>query len=102
MNVRKSMKPLTIEEIDQITNEFYSCFCGINLFELKSDIHFVCTSFRDNTVKGFNCKYTVYVLIKEDLCVISYSPKYNLIFLLLIFRKNQYILDYRRLHINLL
>ena len=87
------MKPLTIEEIDQITNEFYSCFCGINLFELKSGIHFVCTSFRDNTVKGFNCKYTVYVLIKEDLCVISYSPKYTDFFEKLKGEKLDYILN---------
>ena len=28
MIVRKKMKRLTIEQIDQITNEFYSCFCG--------------------------------------------------------------------------
>ena len=87
------MKRLTIEQINQITNEFYSCFCGINLLELKSDIHFVCTSFRNEIVKGFNCKYTVYVLIKEDLCVISYSPKYNDFFEKLKGQKLDYIIN---------
>lgn len=76
MIVWESMKRLTIEQINQITNEFYSCFCGINLLELKNGIYFVCNNLRDDIVKGFNCKYTVYVLIKENLCVISYSPKY--------------------------
>ena len=87
------MKRLTIEQIDQITNEFYSCFCGINLLELKSDIHFVCNKFRDDIVKGFNCKYTVYVLIKEDLCVISYSQKYSDFFDKLKGEKLDYILN---------
>lgn len=28
-------------------------------------------------VKGFNCKYILQVFIKDDLSVISYSPKYT-------------------------
>lgn len=87
------MKRLTIEQIDKTTNSFYSCFCGINLLEIKSDIHFVCNSLRDDIVKGFNCRYTVYVLIKDDLCAISYSPKYTDFFDKLKGKKLDYILN---------
>lgn len=59
-----------------ITNNFYSHFCGINLSEALPGIHFVCTEERNKKVKGFGCKYTIYVLVKENLCVVSYAPQY--------------------------
>lgn len=65
-----------IREMKVITNDFYSHFCGVNLSEVSPGIHFVCTEERNKQVKGFGCKYTIYVLVKENLCVVSYAPQY--------------------------
>lgn len=70
------MARLTEREIDTITNEFYSCFCGINLSEIVSGITFVCSDSRNDEVRGFGCKYSIYVLVKEDACIVSYAPQY--------------------------
>ncbi len=70
------MARLTEREIDTITNEFYSCFCGINLSNAISGITFVCSDSRNEYVKGFDCKYSIYVLVKEDTCIVSYAPQY--------------------------
>lgn len=68
---------LTEKEIKIITNSFYSNFLGVNPLEVTKGIHFVCSEARDHEVKGFGCKYTVYILVKEDVCIISYAPKYT-------------------------
>lgn len=70
-------KKLTVGEIQDITKEFYSQFSGTSLLNLKPGIHFVCTPERDVELKGFGCKYTVYVLVNDDFVVIAYSPKYK-------------------------
>lgn len=70
------MARLTEREMDTITNEFYSCFCGINLSEAVSGISFVCSDSRNDEVRGFGCKYSIYVLVKEDACIVSYAPQY--------------------------
>ena len=70
------MARLTEREIDTITNEFYSCFCGINFSEAVSGISFVCSDSRNDEVRGFGCKYSIYVLVKEDACIVSYAPQY--------------------------
>lgn len=70
------MARLTEREIDTITNEFYSCFCGMNLSEAVSGISFVCTDSRNEEVRGFGCKYSIYILVKEDMCIVSYAPQY--------------------------
>ncbi len=70
------MAKLTLEQIDTITNAFYSCFCGINLLETDGSISFVCSDSRNDEVKGFGCKYSIYVLVKEDRCIVSYAPQY--------------------------
>ena len=64
------------KEIDKITNRFYSQFCGTDLEGLSQGTHFICTEARDQEVKGFGCKYTIYILCKENLCVVSYAPQY--------------------------
>ena len=69
------MAKLTVKEIDTITNEFYSCFCGTNVSE-ASGISFVCTDSRNEEVRGLGCKYSIYVLVKEDACIVSYAPQY--------------------------
>lgn len=74
------MPNLTNQQIDLITNAFYSNFCGINLNKITSGIHFICLNARSEKVKGFNHKYTVYILIRKATCVISYAPKYEKFF----------------------
>lgn len=70
------MKRLTEKEVNTISNKFYSNFCGTNLSKITSGIHFVCSEARDKEVRGFGCKYAIYVLIKDDACVVSYAPRY--------------------------
>ena len=41
------------------TNEFYSCFCGINISEAVNGISFVCSDSRNDEVKGFGYKYSI-------------------------------------------
>ncbi|MBQ8495900.1 MAG: GNAT family N-acetyltransferase [Clostridia bacterium] len=70
------MAKLTLKQIDTITNEFYSCFCGVNLSEAKRGVSFVCSASRNDEVRGFGCKYSIYVLVKEGDCIVSYAPQY--------------------------
>ena len=71
----RRMPRLSEKEMDAITNNFYSCFCGIHLSEAEG-ISFVCSASRNDALKGFGCKYSIYVLVKEDACIVSYAPKY--------------------------
>lgn len=70
------MAGLTEKELDRITNEFYSHFCGINISEAASGASFVCSASRNEEVRGFGCKYSIYVLVKEDVCIVSHAPQY--------------------------
>lgn len=68
---------MNAQMIESITKDYYSRFCCINLKKLKSGIHFICSSERDESLKGFGCKYTIYVFANDDFCVVSYSPKHK-------------------------
>lgn len=70
-------KKLTLKAIQNITNQFYAHFCDVDISELKQGIHFVCSAERDATLKGFGCKYTLFILVKDELCIVSYSPKHK-------------------------
>lgn len=65
---------LNIQTIQDTTKQFYSHYCGIDISELERGIHFVCSSERDVELKGFGRKYTLFIFVKDDLCVVSYSP----------------------------
>ena len=64
-------------EIKKRTYDYYSCFCGTDVSDFKQGIRFVCTDERSNILRGFGCKYSIYILCKEDACIVSYSPKYQ-------------------------
>lgn len=68
---------LSCENIKNITESFYSEFCGINVLGLSNGTYFVSSEKRDGELKGLGCKYTIYILVRDDLCVVSYSPKYK-------------------------
>ncbi|MCI9077453.1 MAG: GNAT family N-acetyltransferase [Lachnospiraceae bacterium] len=62
---------------ENITKDYYSQFCGINLTKLKYGVHFICSPERDKRLKGFGCKYTIYTFANDNLCVVSYAPKHK-------------------------
>ena len=64
-------------EIKKRTYDYYSCFCGVGVSNFEHGIQFVCTDERSRILKGFGCKYSIYILCKEDACIVSYSPKYQ-------------------------
>lgn len=64
-------------EIKKITYDYYSCFCGADISNFEHGIQFVCTDERSLILKGFGCKYSIYILCKGDACIVAYSPKYQ-------------------------
>ncbi|MEL7625817.1 MAG: GNAT family N-acetyltransferase [Anaerolineaceae bacterium] len=70
-------KTLTSEEIFETTVEYYSHFCGMNISTAKPGIHFIPTTERDLELKGYGRKITLFLLVKDDLCIVSFSPKYQ-------------------------
>lgn len=68
---------MTAYDIKGITEEYYSCFCGTRLSELGRGTHFICSAGRDEYLKAFGCKYTIWLLVKDDLLVSAYSPRYK-------------------------
>ena len=70
------MSGLTNKEIDKITNEFYSRFCGTNISEAANGVTFVCSESRNEELRGLGCKYSVFALVKDDVCIVSYAPQY--------------------------
>lgn len=71
---------MTVYDIKSITEEYYSCFCGTRLSELGRGTHFICSAGRDEYLKAFGCKYTIWLLVKDDLLVSAYSPRYKELF----------------------
>ncbi|NLB72310.1 MAG: GNAT family N-acetyltransferase [Chloroflexi bacterium] len=70
-------RKMSSEEMFETTEAYYSHFCGMNISTTKPGIHFVPTSQRDLELKGYGCKITIFVLVKDDLCIVSFSPKHQ-------------------------
>lgn len=64
---------LTSADIFNITTQYYSRFCCTDLSKLEPGVYCVCSAKRDELLKGYGCKYALYILQKEDLCVVAYS-----------------------------
>ena len=71
---------MDIQKTHDITIQFYSHFCGTDLATLAPGVHFICSEERDRFLRGLGCKYTLFLLKREDSCIISYSPKHRLFF----------------------
>ena len=56
------------------TIQYYSRFCCTDLLKLEHGVYFVCSTERNSILKGYGCKYSLYILVKDDLCVVAYSP----------------------------
>lgn len=70
-------KSLELKAIQDTTLRYYSHFCGADLAKLESGLHFICSSERDRVLKGFGCKYTLFIFVRDSASVISYSPQYH-------------------------
>ena len=70
-------KKLSLEAVGNISNQFYSHFCGDNISEAEQGIHFICSAERDEELRGLGCKYTIFILVKDGLRIVSYSPKHK-------------------------
>ena len=66
-----------MDEVAERTNRFYSHFCGADIAALQPGMHFICSAERDAVLRGLGCKYMLFVLVKDRLCVASYSPAYS-------------------------
>ena len=75
---RKKKKQL--KAIRDTTEEFYSHFVCADITKLDPGVHFVCSAERDEEVRGFGCRYGIYILVKNSLCVATYSPRHEALF----------------------
>ena len=71
-NCRKALRDTTLQ--------FYSRFVCTDLSKLEGGVHFICSPERDEEVRGFGCRYGVYILVREGLLVAAYSPRYEGLF----------------------
>ncbi len=68
---------LSKSEVHDITMRYYAHFCCTDLTKLEAGVHFICSPERDWILKGYGCKYPLFILEKGDLCVVSYSPAFQ-------------------------
>lgn len=68
---------MNISDVYHITMQYYSRFCCTDLSKLEHGVYFVCSTERDSILKGYGCKYSFYILLKDDLCVVAYSPAFR-------------------------
>ena len=71
------MAILTNKKIQEITISYYSCFTCYDLNKLNSGLTLICDDRRNETLKGYSGKFTIYALIKDDKCVVAYTSKYK-------------------------
>lgn len=65
------------EKIDKITNDFYSRFCDTDIAALEPGVHLICSRKREQEVRGFGCRYSIYALLLPEKCIVAYAPKYR-------------------------
>lgn len=68
---------LSTKKIQEITIAYYSCFTCCDLNKLNSSVTLICDDRRNETLKGYSGKFTIYCLIKDDKCVVAYASKYK-------------------------
>lgn len=69
------MRRCDIMDYMGITKKYYSKFCCINnLDDYDGKIIFICSNKRDETVKGYGCKFILYCYVTSNLAIITYNP----------------------------
>ncbi len=71
---------MTAQMAKRVTEEYYSWFCGTELSGLERGRHLVCSAGRDQYLPAYGGKFTIWILVKDGLCVGAYSPKYQALF----------------------
>lgn len=71
---------MTSQMIHDTTVEFYSKFCCIHLSQMEKQNWFVCSEERGEVLKGYGCRYTVYILVKDGRFIAAFSPEYRAVF----------------------
>ncbi|MBQ4369611.1 MAG: hypothetical protein II784_01280, partial [Oscillospiraceae bacterium] len=77
---REYRKQKRLKKLRDTTVEFYSHFVCTDISKLESGMHMICSPERDEEVRGFGCRYGIYVLVKDDICAAAYSPRYGELF----------------------
>lgn len=70
---------MTEAQIRVTTNTYYAHFCGIDPSRLTG-VQLVCTEDRNEQLRGFGCRYTIFALVRNNSCVIAYAPQYAAFF----------------------
>ena len=73
-------KKKLLQAIRETTEAFYSRFVCTDIGKLEEGVHFICSPERDEEVRGFGCRYSVYILLKGGVCAAAYSPRYEALF----------------------
>lgn len=68
---------LSKPEAHNITMRYYGRFCCTDISKLERGNYFICSAERDRILKGCGCKYFLFILKKDNLCVVSYSPSFK-------------------------
>lgn len=65
------------KQVRERTEHYYSRFCNLDLQSCEPGIHFVCSPEREEELKGFGCRYSLYILARGDSFIVSYAPKHS-------------------------
>ena len=68
---------LSDQAVRELTEQYYSCFLCTDISTLAPGVHFVCSPLRDEEVRGFGCRYSVYILVTGETAVVAYAPGYE-------------------------
>lgn len=71
---------MTAQMAESVTEEYYLRFCGTELSGLGRGRHLVCSAERDEYLKAYGCKFSIWILVRDGLCAGAYSPKYRAFF----------------------
>ena len=68
---------LDVQEVRKRTIKYYGAYCCADLEALAPGVHLICSPARDVPLRGFNGRYTVYILVKDGLTAAAYAPQYG-------------------------
>lgn len=77
--MKKESTNLSKEMIESTTAWYYSCFCGVDISKAITGIHFIPMEERENMVKGYGCRFLIYMLHVNDALIITYAPSVNIV-----------------------
>ena len=83
---------LSEQQIANVTNAYYACFCGMNPDRVTGGVHLICSESRNERLRGFGCRYTVFALMRQDVLIIAYAPQHAAFFDALSNRSSEEIL----------